>query len=50
MDILVNGLFYLPAMEESSLLHTAGAFHCLILSLPDDKVSTTSFANLIIKQ
>lgn len=37
-------------MEESSLLHTAGAFPCLVLSLSDDKASTISFGTLIIKQ
>lgn len=50
MGILVNCSLYFPAMEESSLLHTAGAFPCLVLSLSDDKASTISFGTLIIKQ
>lgn len=50
MNILINVSFHLPAVEESSLLHADSGFPCLILDLPDDRVSTTALANLIIKQ
>lgn len=50
MNILISGSFHLPALEESSLLPADSAFPYLILNLPNDKVSTTGFVNLIIKQ
>lgn len=49
MNILTNGSFHLPAVEESSLMRANSAFPCLILNLPNDRVSTTAFANLIIR-